>query len=638
MATIEEFLVSIGYETRQSDVSAWADTLNKFEGWIGRLGEVLDRFERKAAALFVETTVGLDQLNFAAQRTGASVDSLKALTYSLQQMGLGSGRAQGLVEGFAAQMRKLPNLATIQQQFGVKTTQAGAPRDSAALLKDTIRGLDQLEYPVAAKYAELFGIPEADYNVLRGNAGKIDQLDREQQEVFRWFGVDAKQAGRSSTLLSIGWRQALLSLDALLSRGALSLGPGLAPILSSLTGWLSSHQDKIVAACERLLEVLSDLVRDLQRWFVALGPAGDRLLAFLEWAVGADGFVRAVEIVGGAFLLGIAAQFLTPLGLVVTGLVALAAMLSGNKAHAATADRKSEKRGGVFARVKAAMTRKRTHGASGSWGEGGATGSWGGRSRSRAMGGAGATGSSGGGKWEGPVPAPASEPDSALADDRRKFAEEMKDPAVAARFAAYVEAEVGSQGPKAQQAFIESIMNRASSRGQTLRQTLDGSYFPYVTHSRARAFAQNPRVAEKYGPMFDAAMGGSNISGFATGNGSLGVKFGGGPQTSSYGGEDYGIEKADIGWARRMQELSKARRTPPPAMPPKMDMPGFDPNSMFDAPPLGSRGDDLSVSIDQNTEIVVHGDPDPTRTTSEVSAAQVRVNKGMTDQLQKAVN
>lgn len=250
---------------------------------------------------------------------------------------------------------------------------------------------------------------------------------------------------------------------------------------------------------------------------------------------------------------------------------------------------------------------------------------------------AGAAGSSGGGKWEGPVPAPASEPDQALANDRAKFQKELADPAVAARFAAYVEAEVGSQGPKAQQAFIETIFNRASSRGQTLRQTLDGPYFPGSTHSRARAYAQNPRITEKYKALFGAAIGGSNISGFATGNGSEGVKFGGGPQTSSYGGEDYGIEKADIGWARRMQEISRARRTPPPALPPKMDMPGFDPNTMFDAPPLGAIGPSSSIRGRQETVIQVEGDPDPSRTASQVAAAQIRVDRATLDRASQLV-
>jgi len=72
----------------------------------------------------------------------------------------------------------------------------------------------------------------------------------------------------------------------------------------------------------------------------------------------------------------------------------------------------------------------------------------------------------------------------ALPTARVGFGQELQDPAVKARLAALTQAEVGGQGPVAQQAFIETIMNRAAARGQTLAQTMIGDYFPAVTHQR----------------------------------------------------------------------------------------------------------------------------------------------------------
>lgn len=54
------------------------------------------------------------------------------------------------------------------------------------------------------------------------------------------------------------------------------------------------------------------------------------------------------------------------------------------------------------------------------------------------------------------------------------------------------------------------------------------------------------------------------------------------------------------------------------------------------ASPLGSS-DAFDLTANQETEIVVHGDPDPTKTMAEVSTAQLRVNKGLTDQVERAV-
>ncbi|MET3355939.1 UNVERIFIED_ORG: hypothetical protein ABID33_003866 [Xanthobacter viscosus] len=158
------------------------------------------------------------------------------------------------------------------------------------------------------------------------------------------------------------------------------------------------------------------------------------------------------------------------------------------------------------------------------------------------------------------------EPVPPLAQARAVFSRELQDPAVSSRLAAVTQAEVGGQGPQAQQAFIETIMNRAASRGQTLAQTLTGGYFPPVTHQRAERYASDPSVNGRYSGMIGDALGGSNVGQFATGNASGTVGFNGGPQVSAYGGERFGIEGPDRAWVQRMRQGDPMAYT---AQPPK---------------------------------------------------------------------
>jgi hypothetical protein len=132
---------------------------------------------------------------------------------------------------------------------------------------------------------------------------------------------------------------------------------------------------------------------------------------------------------------------------------------------------------------------------------------------------------------------------------RSNYKDELANPAVRNRLAAYTQAEVGGQGPQAQQAFMETIFNRARSRNQSLAQTLSGPYFPDITHWRAR---QPLSDAQKgyYGDMIGNVLGGSNVANYATGNASGTVGFAGGPRTSGYNGERFGIEGPDARWAR----------------------------------------------------------------------------------------
>jgi hypothetical protein len=136
---------------------------------------------------------------------------------------------------------------------------------------------------------------------------------------------------------------------------------------------------------------------------------------------------------------------------------------------------------------------------------------------------------------------------NASAFGRDRYKSQLADPRVLDRLIGYTKAEVGGQGPQAQQAFIESILNRGVARGQPLSQVLSGSYFPQETHSKAsRPVSEADRAT--YGSLIDKVLAGSNVSNFATGNASGGVGFAGGPQTFAAGGERFGVEGPDKNW------------------------------------------------------------------------------------------
>lgn len=193
-----------------------------------------------------------------------------------------------------------------------------------------------------------------------------------------------------------------------------------------------------------------------------------------------------------------------------------------------------------------------------------------------------------------PVPAaqsptqPAAGTVPGLAEARARYAPELQDPVVAARLAAFTHAEVGSQGPQAQQAFMESMLNRAAARNQTLAETMSGSYFPAITHQRVAQFSADPQITGRYGDVVKAVLGGSNVGQYATGNASGSVGFNSGPQVAAFGGERFGIEGPDQAWVRRLQGGAQPAAAPvqvasadptfmPPSGAPIVPVPGADP-------------------------------------------------------------
>jgi hypothetical protein len=152
--------------------------------------------------------------------------------------------------------------------------------------------------------------------------------------------------------------------------------------------------------------------------------------------------------------------------------------------------------------------------------------------------------------------------------DRSQFDSQLKDPRVMAAFAGRMHSEVGSQGPAAQVAFAEAVMNRAASRNQTIVQALTGKYYP--THSPG--WSNNPKYMDAINKAWKEAT--DTIFG-ATGNASEKVGFGvrGGyydanrqwvspNQTVRINGERFGYEQVDLnkGWLKKYQQLKSGSR------------------------------------------------------------------------------
>ena len=114
----------------------------------------------------------------------------------------------------------------------------------------------------------------------------------------------------------------------------------------------------------------------------------------------------------------------------------------------------------------------------------------------------------------------------ALKDVRARFAEEFaKDPQLRQRFMASVKAETGDQPAATQQAYMESIMNRAAAENKSLRAIIENpNYYPAATKSKlGRTFS--PEEQARLEGMTGQVLGGSNVAKFATGNESLNVGY-----------------------------------------------------------------------------------------------------------------
>ena len=142
--------------------------------------------------------------------------------------------------------------------------------------------------------------------------------------------------------------------------------------------------------------------------------------------------------------------------------------------------------------------------------------------------------------------------DSDLSQVRSRFAQELADNSdLRRKLIASVQAEVGDQGEEAKLAYIESVMNRAAARGQTLDKTIsDSNYYPVTTLSKLGYRASSGEY-DSLNPIIERALGGSNLANFATGNESGNVHSHGAQVTyNPKTGERFVLENPDAGWEK----------------------------------------------------------------------------------------
>lgn len=100
--TIKDFLVSLGFDIDQAGANKFEAVLKGVTANVLKVGAVV----RKSSALSIvgfttQIANGLDKIYWASQRTGASVQGIKALGYAASQTGASAGvRRVSSLEGW----------------------------------------------------------------------------------------------------------------------------------------------------------------------------------------------------------------------------------------------------------------------------------------------------------------------------------------------------------------------------------------------------------------------------------------------------------------------------------------------------------------------------------------------------------
>ena len=97
--TIKDFLVSLGFDIDQAGANKFEAVLKGVTANVLKVGAVVEGAALSIVGFTTQIANGLDKIYWASQRTGASVQGIKALGYAASQTGASAESAMSSLEG-----------------------------------------------------------------------------------------------------------------------------------------------------------------------------------------------------------------------------------------------------------------------------------------------------------------------------------------------------------------------------------------------------------------------------------------------------------------------------------------------------------------------------------------------------------
>ncbi len=319
--TLKDFLISLGFKVDESgarkfDAVVAGTTLKAIE-----LGVKVEAAALSVVAFTAKIASGLDDLYWASQRTGATVEGIKQIGYAVSQVGGSVDGARGSLENLARFMRNNPGAEGFLNRLGVQTRDAsGNMRDMATIFTGVGQRLSSMPYYRANQYAQMLGLDE---NTLMAMRRGIGQFSGEYTAMAKAIGYNADVAAVSSNKFMTSLRSFGLMAGMARDKIGSNLANGLAGSIDTLRRQIMENFPKIEGAITagvkgvlwfgeiigRVVYRLIQLTGDIINWWKSLGTETRQVIEvfgalMIAWRLLNSAF--AMSPIGRVIMLGAA--------------------------------------------------------------------------------------------------------------------------------------------------------------------------------------------------------------------------------------------------------------------------------------------------------------------------------------------
>ncbi|ELY5424402.1 lytic transglycosylase catalytic [Escherichia coli] len=323
--TIKDFLVSLGFSVDDAGAKKFGSVLAGTTANVIKMGLAVEGTALSVVAFTAKIASGLDNLYWASQRTGATVQGIQSIGYAVSQVGGSVDAARSSLESLSRFIRNNPGAEGFLNRLGVQTRDAsGNMRDMAAIFTGVGQKLSSMPYYRANQYAQMLGIDE---NTLMAMRRGVGQFSAQYSEMVKAIGFNADQAALSSNR----FMTSLKSLGEMAGMARDKIGSNLA---DGLAGQIDNLRKKIIENFPKIEVTITKVIKGILWLGEIVGRVAFRIVDgvgdIIEWWGKLDAETKTlIEVIGGlvvAMRILNSTFWMSPIGLI-TGLIVALGLL-----------------------------------------------------------------------------------------------------------------------------------------------------------------------------------------------------------------------------------------------------------------------------------------------------------------------
>lgn len=323
--TIKDFLVSLGFSVDEAGAKKFCSVLAGTTANVIKMGLAVEGAALSVVAFTAKIASGLDNLYWASQRTGATVQGIQSIGYAVSQVGGSVDAARSSLENLSRFIRNNPGAEGFLNRLGVQTRDAsGNMRDMAAIFTGVGQKLSSMPYYRANQYAQMLGIDE---NTLMAMRRGVGQFSAQYSEMVKAIGFNADQAALSSNR----FMTLLKSLGEMAGMARDKIGSNLA---DGLAGQIDNLRKKIIENFPKIEVTITKVIKGILWLGEIVGRVAFRIVDgvgdIIEWWGKLDAETKTlIEVIGGlvvAMRILNSTFWMSPIGLI-TGLIVALGLL-----------------------------------------------------------------------------------------------------------------------------------------------------------------------------------------------------------------------------------------------------------------------------------------------------------------------